>query len=285
MKKLLFQLDTDTQPSVFDTVVAYDGGADQVISYSNCVPDIIQPMIEGAIFTRSGANKKYTALFIGGSSVTLGDALLDSVKRVFFDNFRVSVMLDCNGCNTTAAAAVTSILKSGNINGKKAVILAGTGPVGGRAAVMLAREGAHVAITSRSMQRSEQACKHLNERYSVEIQPLEAESREQRAELIQDANIVIATGASGVKLLEASDWQDNPSIETVVDANAVPPAGIAGVGMNDRGKLIHGKTVWGALGFGPAKLALQRHCIGNLFEQNDLVLDADDIFKLAKKMI
>jgi hypothetical protein len=31
MKKLLFQFDTDTHPSVFDSVVAYDGGADYVI--------------------------------------------------------------------------------------------------------------------------------------------------------------------------------------------------------------------------------------------------------------
>lgn len=285
MKKLLFQLDTDLQASVFDTVVAYDGGADQVIGYSNCVPDIIRPMVEGAIFTRSGANKKFTALYIGGSSTTIGDALLDTVKRVFFENFRVSVMLDCNGCNTTAAAAVANILKSGTIKGKKAVILAGTGPVGGRAAVMLAREGARVAITSRNLQRSEQACKHLNERYSVEIEPLEAESREERARQVKDANIVVATGAAGVRLLEASDWQDSPSIEIVVDANAVPPAGIVGVGMSDKGKVVNGKTLWGALGFGPAKLALQRHCIGSLFEQNDLVLDADEIFKLAKKMI
>jgi methylenetetrahydrofolate/methylenetetrahydromethanopterin dehydrogenase (NADP+) len=29
MKKLLLQLDTDPIPSVFDTVVAYDGGMDQ----------------------------------------------------------------------------------------------------------------------------------------------------------------------------------------------------------------------------------------------------------------
>ena len=284
MKKLLFQLDTDSQPSVFDTVVAYDGGADHVIGYSSCRPENVQSMVEGAIFTRSGPNKKFTALFIGGSYINTGDALLDAVKRVFFDNFRVSVMLDCNGCNTTAAAAVASILKSGNIKGKKAVILAGTGPVGGRAAVMLAREGAQVSITSRNLQRSEQACRHLNERYCVEIEPLAAESHEQRADLIKDANIVMATGAAGIKLLEARDWQDAREIEVVVDANAVPPAGITGVGMNDRGKIVNGKTVWGALGFGPAKLALQRQCINSMFEKNDLVLDADEIFNLAKKM-
>ena len=33
MKKLLFQFDTDPHPSVFDSVVAYDGGADHVIGH------------------------------------------------------------------------------------------------------------------------------------------------------------------------------------------------------------------------------------------------------------
>ncbi|MCA1854113.1 MAG: methylenetetrahydrofolate dehydrogenase, partial [Beggiatoa sp.] len=39
MKKLLFQLDTDPLPSAFDTVVAYDGGADHVIGYGGITPE------------------------------------------------------------------------------------------------------------------------------------------------------------------------------------------------------------------------------------------------------
>jgi hypothetical protein len=285
MKKLLFQFDTDAQASVFDTVVAYDGGADHVIGYANCKAEMIAALVEGTIFTRSESNKKYTAIFIGGSNINTGDALLDAIKKLFFDNFRVSVMLDCNGCNTTAAAAVTSVLKSGDIKGKKAVILAGTGPVGGRAAVMLARAGARVAITSRSLERSQQTCEHLQKRYGVEIEPLEAITREQRTLQIEHANIVLATGAAGVKLLEPGDWQNNPNLEVIVDANAVPPAGIGGVGMADRGKSLDNKIIWGPIGFGPAKLTLQRHCIGSLFKQSDLILDADEIFNIAKKMI
>jgi hypothetical protein len=38
MKKLLFLFDTDPYPSVFDTVVAYDGGADRVAGYANVTP-------------------------------------------------------------------------------------------------------------------------------------------------------------------------------------------------------------------------------------------------------
>ena len=285
LKKLLFQFDTDPQPSVFDTVVGYDGGADHVTGYANCNPKMITSLVEGAIFTRSTSNKKYTAIFIGGSEIASGDALLDAVNKVFFDSFRVSVMLDSNGCNTTAAAAVTSILKSGDIRGKKAVILAGTGPVGGRAAVMLAKQGANVAITSRSLQRSSEACQYLNQRFAVNVEPYGAVSHGERSKLIEGANIVLATGAAGVELLEEKNWQENPSIEVLVDANAVPPVGIGGIGMSDRGKNHRGKVTWGSIGFGPSKLTLQRYCISRLFEQNNLVLDADEIFKIAKEII
>jgi hypothetical protein len=285
MKKLLFQFDTDPQASVFDTVVAYDGGADHVMGYSNCRSDMISSLVEGAIFTRSASNKKNTAIFIGGSDLPTADALLDAIKKVFFDGFRVSVMLDSNGCNTTAAAAVASILKSGDIKGKKVVILAGTGPVGGRAAVMMANMGANVSISSRSMERSQQACDYLQDRFKAVVHPREAISQKDRANIIADANIVLATGAAGIQLLEEANWQDNSNIEILLDANAVPPGGIQGIAMSDRGESRYGKITWGSMGFGPTKLALQRLCVARLFEQNDLVLDVDDIFKMANEII
>jgi len=285
MKKLLYQFDTDPQASVFDNVVAYDGGADHVTAYANCNADMITPLVEGAIFTRSGSNKKNTAIFVGGSDINTGDKLFDTIQKYFFDGFRVSTMLDSNGCNTTAAAAVACILKNGVILGKNVVILAGTGPVGGRAAVIMAKLGAKVCISSRGMQRSEQACNYLNQRFGVEIEPREAKTNENRAKLIENAQIVLATGAAGVELLSEDDWRNNSSIEVMVDANAVPPAGIKGIKMTDKGESRHGKTTWGSIGFGPAKLALQRQCIGRLFEQNDLILDVDEIFNIATEII
>ena len=284
MKKLLIQFDTDERPSAFDTVVAYDGGADHVVGYAGCTPGTVPALVEGAIFTRSAANKRYTAIFIGGGDLVTGDALLDAVKKMFFQSFRVSVMLDCNGCNTTAAAAVASVLRGG-VEGKKAVILAGTGPVGSRAAVMLARSGANVAVTSRTLSRSVQTCRYLKDRFGVDVTPVEAAGREDRAAAIRGAHIVLSTGAAGVPLLDEADWRNLPELEVILDANAVPPAGVGGVKMNDRGEPRHGKTAWGALGFGAMKLKLQRRCIGGLFEQNDRVLDVDEIFNLAREMI
>ena len=285
MKKLLFQLDTDTHPAVFDTVVAYDGGADHVIGHGGVTPENVRPLVEGAIFTRAPKEKHNTALFIGGSDMAAGEQVLEAVQKVFFADFRVSVMLDSNGSNTTAAAAVAKLAKSGGIRGKKAVILAGTGPVGQRAAVMLAKEGAaEVVITSRRLERAEQVSAAVKRGFDVEIKPAAAADFETRAAIISDAQIVLVTGAAGVELLKPEHWQDNPNIELMADANATPPVGIGGTDMLDKGEARHGKIIWGAIGFGTLKLALHRACIAELFKSNDQRLDAEKIFSFAKAM-
>ena len=284
MKKLLFQLDTDAHAAVFDTVVGFDGGADHVIGHGGCTPDNVRALVDGAIFTRSPKEKKNTALFIGGSDMVAGEKLLDAVQKVFFSNFRVSVMLDSNGSNTTAAAAAAKLLGSGGVAGKKVVILGGTGPVGQRAAVMLTGEGADVVLCSRGQERAEATCAAIKDRFDADITPLGTATAEDRARAAEDAQIVIATGAAGVQLLDREAWENNSSIEMLADANATPPLGIEGVDMMDRGEVRSGKTCWGAIGFGTLKLALHRACIAKLFESNDQVFDAEEIFALAKTM-
>lgn len=95
---------------------------------------------------------------------------------------------------------------------------------------------------------------------------------------------MFAAGAIGVHLLKASDWQDNPNIEMVADCNAQPPLGIDGIEATDKGKERHGKLAFGALGIGGLKLKLHRGCIGKLFESSEGVLDAEEIYALAKAM-
>jgi hypothetical protein len=285
MKKLLYQFDTDTLPSVFDNVVGYDGGADHISAYGGVNAENVGGLVEGAIFTRSPKDKKNTALFVGGSNMLQGDAVLNAIRAKFFAKFRVSVMFDCNGSNTTAAAAVAWLQHGRVLTGKRAVVLAGSGPVGQRAAVLLAREGADVAITGRMLTGVQSARDAIKGRFGINVEAIEAPTNAHRAAAIQGAHIVLATGASGVTLLEAKQWQENSSLELVADANASPPAGIEGVGLSDRAASSHGKILFGALGFGALKLAVHRACIARLFEQNDLVLDAEEIYGIAKGMV
>ena len=284
MKKLLFQFDTDIYPSVFDSVVAYDGGADRVMSYGGLTPENITPLVEGTIFTRAPKDKKNTAIFVGGSDMVAGQKLLDAVQKHFFAGFQVSVMFDSNGSNTTAAAAVAKLATSGKIKGKKAVVLAGTGPVGQRAAMMLAQEGADVSITSRTFAQAEKVSASVAERFNLNLTPIEAITHDDRAKAIEDANIVMTTGAAGIELLKMEHWINNPNIEMMADANTIPALGISGIEMMDKGVERYGKIIWGAIGFGSLKLALHRACIGKLFNENKQVLDAELIFKLAKEM-
>jgi methylenetetrahydrofolate/methylenetetrahydromethanopterin dehydrogenase (NADP+) len=285
MKKLLYQLDTDALPAVFDNVVGYDGGADRISAYGGVNAKNVGGLVEGAIFTRGPKDKKNTALFIGGGNMLEGEAVLAAVQKKFFGKFRVSVMFDCNGCNTTSAAAVAWLAHGRSLKDKRAVVLGGSGPVGQRAAVLLAREGAAVSITGRKLDVVQSACDSIKARFGVEVRALEAPTNAERGAAIRGAQLVLATGAAGITLLEANQWQDSPTLELVADANASPPAGIEGVGMSDRGATAHGKILFGPLGFGALKLALHRACIGRLFEQNDLLLDADEIYAIAKTMV
>ena len=285
MKKLLYQFDTDEHPSVFDSVVCHDGGADQVVGYGGVHPHNVGAMVDGTIFTRAPKDKKNTAIFVGGSNMAEGEALFRAVRKRFFGNFSVSVMLDSNGSNTTAAACVAWLGHSGSLEGKRVVVLGGTGPVGTRAAVMLTSEGASVTLTSRKLENAREAAAAVKARFGVDLAVIAAENNDARGKAIEGAQIVIATGAGGIQLLEERHWKDNKGIELMADANATPPLGVEGIDLMDKAAKRHGKTVFGAIGFGALKIALQRTCVAKLFERNDVVLDAEEIYALAKTMV
>jgi hypothetical protein len=194
-------------------------------------------------------------------------------------------MLDCNGSNTTASALVASLAHGRVLAGKRAVILGGTGPVGQRVAALLCLEGAAVTLVGRNLDVVRQAATSIRERFGHETVALEARSDDARAAAVVGAHIVVATGAAGIVLLKKNAWQSSTSVELLADANASPPAGIEGVGSTDHGRASHGKMLYGPLGFGALKLAVHRECIGHLFERNDLVLDCEQIYGIAKALI
>ena len=285
MKKILIQLDSDRLASSFDTITAYDAGVDQVLLYGGVVPDEVRGLVYGAMFTRGVGDLKNSAVFIGGSSVPRGEALLDAARSAFFGPVRVSVMLDSNGCNTTAAAAVAKIGSKGDVKGKKIAVLAGTGPVGLRAAALLARDGGMVTLSSRTLARSETACNSIRERFGVEVSPAELADGAGTARVLDGAYAVLCCGAAGVTLVPESIWSNHPSLKVLADVNAVPPLGIEGTesGWSDHEK--HGKSIFGALGIGALKMKVHRACVAQLFKQNDIVLDDEAIYATAKEIV
>ena len=97
--RILVQLDTDPQASVFDAVVAIDAGAERLLQYANIKPEQVRDLIHGAMYTRGPADLKNTAIFVGGSNVAHGEQVFRNAVDTMFEPFKVSVMIDCNGSN------------------------------------------------------------------------------------------------------------------------------------------------------------------------------------------
>jgi hypothetical protein len=288
MKKILLQLDSDRTPSVFDAITAYDAGADILLQHGGVEAEEVRALVYGAMFTRGGDDLKNSAVFIGGADVAKGEALLKEACGAFFGPVRVSVMLDANGCNTTATAAVVKLLSAGGLRGKKAVVLAGTGPVGRRAAALLAAEGADVVVAetlpTETLQRAKAACATIEERFGVQVTPAAASDLDATARVLEGAAAVLCTGAAGLQMIPETLWRGHPTLKVLGDVNAVPPLGLEGTKPTWDGKDVDGQTVYGALGIGALKMKVHRRSIARLFEQNDLVLDAEEIFGLAKDL-
>jgi hypothetical protein len=286
MRKLLLQLDSSRLPSVFDQVVAYDAGADQVLSYGGVTEGDVRDLIYGCIFTRAPKDLKNTAVWIGGNNMSAGEQLLAIAQDSLFAPFTVSIMLDSNGSNTTAVAAVVKIEQAvGDVRDKKAVILAGTGPVGQRAAGLLALGGAQVMITSRKPEQGDRARRAIQERFRVEVGITGMPDPSHCAEILQGADILLNSGPAGVLMAPKAAWGNCKTLKVAVDLNAVPPLGIEGVELNDAGVVRDGVKVFGAFGVGNFKTKLHKACVARLFERNDLVLDAEAIADVARQLV
>jgi hypothetical protein len=285
VRKLLLQLDSSPHPSVFDRVVALDGGADEVMSYGGVTADAVRDLVHGAIFTRGPKDLHNTAIFIGGNDLNVGERLLAAVRKAFFGPLSVSVMLDSNGSNTTAVAAVAKLQQAaGTMQDRRAVITAGTGPVGLRAAGLLAQAGADVAVTSRRPQAGNQAVEAIRQRFGATVRAITMPDSSHAAASLEGAELLLNAGVAGVCVVPRDAWVGRAGLRVAADLNAVPPLGVEGIEVTDNGAQRNSVTVFGALGVGGLKMKIHKACIAVLFERNDLVLDAETIADVARSL-
>jgi hypothetical protein len=283
--KILVCLDTDPQPSVFDGVVAVDAGVDQLFRHGGVTADDVRNLVYGAMFTRGPADLKNTAVFIGGSDVAAGEQLLAKARECFFEPMRVSLMLDSNGANTTAAAAVICARKHVTLSQSAAVVLAATGSVGRRVVRLLARECAYIRVVSRQVARAQQVVNDvLKLEPNARLETCATSEVESVGVLLDGQDFVIAAGAPGVELLSDDALRAAKSLKLAIDLNAVPPAGIGGIQPTDKAVEKDGLICYGAIGVGGMKMKLHKAAVRRLFESNDAVLDAEEIFALGGEL-
>jgi NAD(P)-dependent dehydrogenase (short-subunit alcohol dehydrogenase family) len=204
-------------------------------------------------------------------------------------------MMDANGCNTTAAATVAAIVGAESPRGKRAVVLAGTGPVGLRVAELLAREGARVIVippwrellgnTWNADRAARDAAQTATAGGKAGFEVRAIDSRDVLAEALADAAIAVSAGPLGVNVLREQDWGSHRTLRILVDLNPLPPLGIEGIKASDVQKTRSDRIVFGALGLGGLKMKVHKACVAKLFEARDKVFDAVAVYEVARSVL
>ncbi|SHN25551.1 NAD(P)-dependent methylenetetrahydromethanopterin dehydrogenase [Rhizobacter sp. OV335] len=284
------------QASPFDVNMAADAGYQVIAPYCEVDLDGIAALTQDAIFSRGPKGVARTGLFIGGRNAMLATDMLERARAAMVKPFVVSVMADPSGAYTTAAAMVActeaALQKQHGfgLTGLRVVVLGGLGPVGRIAGVIAAQAGALVSLSSRSGAAAAEAAAHETAtRFGVTLHGVSgADPAAVRASLA-DADVVLACAAAGVQVVSADDLKQARRLKVAADVNAVPPEGIAGVGVMDDGKALAGSTAVGigALAVGNVKYQTQHRLLVQMRESDKkaLVLGFPEAFATARAFL
>jgi len=267
---ILHMFSPTRQTSPFDVNMAADAGYQVIVPYNEVGLDAISALTQDAIFSRGPKGVARTGIFIGGRDALLAADLLDKARAAMFKPFVVSLMADPSGAYTTAAAMVACVeaallaVDGQGLQGRRVVVLGGTGPVGRIAGVIAAQAGAAVQLSSRNgIDVAEEAARATSVRFGVDMHGTSGGDRAAIRASIAQADVVLACAAAGVQVVSAEDLGDAKQLKVAADVNAVPPEGIAGVGVMDDAKPLAGTNAvgLGALAVGNVKYQTQHRLL------------------------
>jgi methylene-tetrahydromethanopterin dehydrogenase len=290
---ILHMLTAARHVSPFDVNMACDAGYDVTVPYTNVGLDDVASLTQDAIFSRGPKGARRTGIYIGGRDIGVAADMLEAARKAMVPPFEVSVFTDPSGAFTTAAALIACVerrLRAGHqasLQGQNVLVLGGTGPVGAVAAVLSAQSGARVTIASRKLEHARAVVDDLRARYDVSATPAQFAPGASRASLVAETTVILACGAPGVQLLGKADLESAKRVLVVADVNAVPPAGVEGVGAMDDGARLEGGSGRalgiGALAVGNVKYQTERSMLeGMRASDKALYLDFRDALVSAR---
>ena len=286
MKKVLVQLDTDRHPSAFDAIAAYDAGVDAVMSYGAITAENLGDVVQGAIFPRGPDGLANTVFWVGGSKVRDGESVFEAAQKLFFEPFKPSIMLDSDGSNTTAAAAVARVRGAVDLDGANAAVI-GVGPVGLRTAELVRRERAEVTMFTFPpdvMGGGHRRASGIPVAQEAGFEVVEPASSDELDAALAGRAVVFAAGPAGTQILRRSGWAQE-GVRVVVDYSAAEPVGVEGVDRGDDLAEEDGVLKLGALAVGGPKMKLQKACIRAMFERKGTVMDLEGVYDIALEEI
>ena len=258
-RSILHMFDPMPNNSPFDINMALDCDFDVLMPYSNVTLDSVHGLTQDAIFSRGPKGVKKTGIFIGGRDIGVAVDMLNSAKKAMVPPFEVSVFADPSGAFTTAAALVACVEKelkakhNKKLKNCKALVFGGTGPVGIATGVIASLAGAETVLVDHiSAEAADNLAAEYNRRFDCHLTGAAATYDEDKIKLLEGVDLVFCTAKAGIQILSAEVISEAKQLKVAGDVNAVPPAGIAGVQMNDFGTpLMHASKADNAVAIGP----------------------------------
>jgi methylene-tetrahydromethanopterin dehydrogenase len=281
--------------SPFDVNMALDAGFSAVLPYTGVEEREVKGLVQDAIFSRGPKGVKRTAIFIGGKNAILALDMLEEARHAMVPPFVVSVFADPAGSFTTAAAMVACVEKtlkaklSSSLRGRRVATFGATGVVGFSAAVIAAQEGAQVTLVGYDgVKRVKDLAANAKSRFDVELAYADGSNDALKTSALEEAEIILCAAAAGVQVIGRQHLDAARALELAADVNAVPPAGVEGVGVQDDGAPIAGTSALGigALAIGNVKYKVEAGLFRKMIDSpKALYLDFRDAYALAREII
>ena len=292
---LLHMITAAKNLSPFDVNMAYDAGWTACTPYLQVTLPEVAGLVQDAIFSRGPKGVARTGIFLGGRDIHVANDMMDAARSAMVPPFEVSVCADPSGAFTTAAAMVACVevqlhkAGMGGLAGQRILVFGGTGPVGTAAAMLAARAGAEAMIISHSgLAKAKEVAEHVRDKYGIGVLGADGSSEELIETLMADAIAVFNAAAAGVQVLSSRHLAAGGRLKVACDVNAVPPAGIEGVGVMDKAEPLtvspSGAVGIGALAVGNVKYQVQQTLLRQMHEAGSpQYLGLDAAFEVARR--
>lgn len=286
--RILIHIDHNPHPRVFDQIMSLDGGADQILTHGDVDPQDVGLLVAGALYSRPLEELDRTALLITGTNDPVIEEMVRMARRAFFGPHRVSLMSECKGGNTVAAATAVRIGQLVGIGGAR-ILVVGGGPAGARIAGLLARAGADVVLTVFDEDEATDRREFIAEIFGRSVSTRVWKSGETLDDLLEGMRVIVTSGPPGLTLIPRAAWSRQPALELLVDVSGAEPAGIEGLSGEEDGDPLPdgGRTVraLGGLAILRYKVLVHRTAIARLFGAQAVVLGPLEIASIATEVI
>ena len=125
-------------------------------------------------------------------------------------------------------------------------------------------------------------------RFNVDLAWSDGSSEKLKVEAIKNVDVILCAGRAGVQILSRPQLTSAGHLKIAADVNAVPPAGIEGLGAQDDGVPLKGSSGIGIgpLAIGGIKYKVEAGLFRKMIETDKpLFLDFRDAFPLARDLV